>query len=292
MFRAITLALPIAAMSLSGPTMAQTTEAQVIAPQTQLSRSAPELYSVFAAFGLYDVLEIMSVEGIQSASDMEAEMFPGRGGAAWPAVVAGVYATDRLIRDFEAEIDAADFSSATLEALRGFVTSDLGQRIVAGEVAARRAFLDPEIEETANAIVADAVAAEDPRLDLLQEFIRVNDLIERNVSGALNGNFAFFRGLQDGNGFEVEMPEDLMLAEIWGQTPEVRSATVEWLLAYQMTAYTDLSDADLRAYTEFSGSAAGQAFNAALFRAFDVMFERVSYDLGRAAAVFIAGEDT
>ena len=59
-----------------------------------------------------------------------------------------------------------------------------------------------------------------------------------------------------------------------------------------MLAYEDLSDAEMDAYIALSESPAGQAVNAILFSGFDGLFEAISNDLGRAAAGFIAGEDT
>jgi hypothetical protein len=92
-----------------------------------------------------------------------------------------------------------------------FFTAEPGIGIAAAEVAGRRAFLDPGVEELANDAFREAVTEEDPRIDLLTDFIEANDLVERNVSGALNSNFAFYRGLSDGGAFEVEIPEELML---------------------------------------------------------------------------------
>jgi hypothetical protein len=122
--------------------------------------------------------------------------------------------------------------------------------------------------------------SEDPRIDLLTDFIETNDLVERNVSGALNSNFAFYRGLSDGGAFEVEIPEELMLAEVWGQEPELRRDTIEWLYSFQLSAYSGLEDADIEAYTAFSATDAGAALNAALFAAFDTVFNQLSYELG------------
>jgi hypothetical protein len=126
-----------------------------------------------------------------------------------------------------------------------------------------------------------AIGAEDPRLDLLTAFIETNDLVERNVSGALNSNFAFYRGLSEGGAFEVEIPEELMLSEVWGQEPELRRDTIEWLYSFQLSAYSGLEDADIEAYTAFSATDAGTALNAALFAAFDTVFNQLSFELGR-----------
>lgn len=292
MLRAVFLAAPLAVLSLTSTAPAQTGEAQIIIPDSHLSEAAPDVRALFEDMGLYEILQIMSAEGLESATTMEADMFPGQGGAAWAAVVAGIYSADRLIDRFERNIPLDNFNPDTLAELNAFYDSDVGQRIAQGEVAARRAFLAPGAQDVAEAIVAERRAENDPRLDLLAEFNDVNDLVERNVSGALNANFAFFRGLSDGDAFAAQMPEDLMLSEVWGQEPEIRNSTTEWLYAYQTTAYEGLSDGDLRAYIDISQTEAGRALNAALFQAFDIMFEQISYELGAAAAVFIAGEET
>lgn len=283
------LAAPLPGLAQSAGT---TGEAQLMAPDTRLAQEAPEVQAVFEAMGLYAVLEVMSAEGLAAAPDLEADMFPGQGGSAWPAVVAGIYSTDRLIETFEAAVDLDRMTPEIIDELAAFYASDLGAKVAAGELAGRQALLEPGVEEAARELARDRAAEEAPRIALLTEFIAVNDLVERNVSGALNSNFAFYRGLGDGGAFEAEIPEELMLAEVWGQEAEIRTETTEWLYGYQILAYEDLSDAELQAYIEMSRSPAGQALNTVLFHAFDRMFEEVSYDLGAAAATFVAGEET
>ncbi len=184
------------------------------------------------------------------------------------------------------------FTPEELAELLAFFTSDTGSAIVQAEVTARRAFTAPGVEEAANEIYADALASDAPRLELLERFNDVNALIDLNVSGALNSNFAFYRGLVDGGAFEVPLPEELMLAEVWGQEPMIREDTVEWLYSYQLLAYDKIPDAQLEEYIALSATPAGQALNRALFTAFDAMFMAVTHDLGAAAAIFMAGEET
>lgn len=297
MLRRPLIAFAIATLSLSGHAgFAQSAppamQAQVIAPDDPLGPRAAELRALLAAMGLYDILAIMAAEGRESAPYIAADMFPGQGGAAWMAVAASIYATDKMTAAFEAALPLERLSDADIAALRGFFESDLGARIAAGEIAARQAFLDPALEQIATDLANERAAQNHPRIAQLTTFNIVNDLVERNVSGALNANFAFYRGLSDGGAFATPIPEEMMLAEVWGQEPAIRADTVQWLLAYQTLAYEDLSDADLQAYIDFSRSAAGQAINASLFAAFDTVFNAISHDLGRAAAGFIAGEDT
>jgi len=176
-----------AALAQSGPG-----EAQVIVPGSMLAQEAPEVHAIVDAMGLYDILQIMSVEQTDAAAQLEGDMFPDRGGAAWQAVAASINSAERLVRDFESALPVEEFDPATIAALTEFFTSDTGRRIAAGEVAARRAFLDPGVEEQAGEIVAAMRAEGDPRLDSISRFIEANSLVERNVQGALNSNFAFF----------------------------------------------------------------------------------------------------
>nr|WP_239025612.1 DUF2059 domain-containing protein [Roseibacterium persicicum] len=291
------LALPIALMPLAAlpvPALAQqgAGEAQLVEPAGRLAEAAPELRALFEAMGLYTILEVMATEGLAAGPDLQADMFPGQGGSAWPAVVAGIYSVERMVATFEEAVPLDRLTPEMVAELQAFYDSDLGRRVAAGEIAARQAFLEPGVEEAATELARTRAAEGAPRIALLTEFIAVNDLVERNVSGALNSNFAFYRGLSEGGAFEAEIPEELMLAEVWGQEPEIRTDTTDWLFAYQTLAYEDLTDAEMATYTAMSATPAGQTLNAILFEGFDVLFEEISHDLGRAAAGFIAGEDT
>lgn len=273
--------------SMARPVAAQLQPPPGAAP----AHSATEMQALFDTMGMYDILEIMSAEGRAAAPDLEAELFAGQGGGAWLAVVSNIYALDKMTAAFDAAVPLDRVGPEILGPLQAFFDSDAGGRIVAGEVAARRAFLDPALKQAAIDLVQERAAAADPRLDLLTEFITVNDLVERNVSGALNSNFAFYVGLSEAGAFSDQIPEELMLADVWAQEPQIRNDTLEWLYAYQMLAYEGISDADLRAYIALSKTDAGQALTAALFAAFDVVFEGISRDLGRAAAGFIGSQD-
>jgi hypothetical protein len=131
----------------------------------------------------------------------------------------------------------------------------------------------------------------DPRLALIRDFAVAGDLIEMNVAGAMNANLAFYQGMADSGGAAAEMTEEEILSDVWGQEPQVRADTEEWLFPYLVMAYEPLSDEDLEAYTAFWESAAGKRLNTALFAAFDVVFTDISRDLGRAAARQMQGDD-
>lgn len=239
-----------------------------------------------------ELLGVMRDEGLAYGADLEAELFPGSGGARWQGNVARIYDPKALLRRFDAVFGpemAAD--PAALEASLDFFSTERGRRIVELELAARRALLDTAVEEAARLRVDEMRGTDDPRLGLITEFVDTNDLIEQNVAGALNANLAFYRGMVSGGAFEGNLSEEDILADVWSQEAEVRREAEEWLYPFLTLAYQPLSDDDLAAYMAFSESSPGQVLNAALFAGFDAVFEDVSHDLGLAAAQMISSKD-
>lgn len=242
-----------------------------------------DLQRLSRALGLPQIIAVMHDEGVSYGDELAESMFPNGADAGWRDTVAEIYDIDRMgdvaLADFAENLDSAEVSELT-----GFFESPLGVEIIALEIAARRALLDDALDAANKAITARMIADKDPRIDLIRQFIVVNDLLETNIVGALNSSYAFYIGLVDGGAFRDAIPEDKILADVWQQEPDIRLETDEWLYGFLTLAYSPLSDADLVAYIEFSETAAGQALNSALFAGFDEMFEGISRALGLAAA--------
>ncbi|MCE2739373.1 MAG: DUF2059 domain-containing protein [Rhodobacter sp.] len=240
-----------------------------------------------------EMIAVMQDEGIAYGDELEEQLFPGAGGARWDEAVARVYDEPALLERFQSAFAARLAADPqAMDQIAGFFGTDRGQQILILEIEARRALLDEAVEEAAAVSVDDMRARDDPRLALLERFATANDLIEQNVSGALNANFAFYQGMSDGGAFDgAKMTEADMLAEVWAQEPDIRAETESWLYPFLALAYKPLSDADVEAYLAFSESEAGRAMNAAMFAAFDEVFREISRDLGRAAAEMLSGQD-
>ncbi|MCA3508853.1 MAG: DUF2059 domain-containing protein [Rhodobacter sp.] len=240
-----------------------------------------------------EMIAVMQDEGIAYGDELEEQLFPGAGGARWDEAVARVYDEPALLERFQSAFAARLAADPqAMDQIVGFFGTDRGQQILILEIEARRALLDEAVEEAAAVSVDDMRARYDPRLALLERFATANDLIEQNVSGALNANFAFYQGMSDGGAFDgAKMTEADMLAEVWAQEPDIRAETESWLYPFLALAYKPLSDADVEAYLAFSESEAGRAMNAAMFAAFDEVFREISRDLGRAAAEMLSGRD-
>lgn len=249
-----------------------------------------EIDALYDALRLDDVVAVMRDEGLDYGRDLQEQMFPTRGGPAWTGLVEGLYDADtmrRIVRERLGE-ELADVEAGPL---LDFFTSELGARIVRLEIEARRELLDPSIEETARDKVAEMRADDDARLELLDAFVDANDLVEMNVVGAMNSNYAFYSGMMQGEALQGDMTEEQALSDVWAQEPQIRADTADWVYSYLAMAYQPLSDDDLRAYTALSETPEGQAMNQAMFDAFDKMYTGISRALGLGAARFVAGED-
>jgi hypothetical protein len=237
-----------------------------------------------------EILDVIKAEGLANGDELAADMFAGNAGADWSAAVARVYDTAAMRRNFDLSLSRlSEADAAALAESLTFYTSDLGQRIIGLELEARRAMLDPAVEEAA---IADWKALSDQdRIDQLDRFAAINDLVESNVMGALNANLAYYRGMSGAGAFGKPMPEDQMLSEVWSQEDDLRKETVDWLFPYISLAYSPLSRDELQAYIDFSDTPAGRRANAVLFAAFDAVFVVVSADLGQAVALRLNGQD-
>jgi hypothetical protein len=246
--------------------------------------------ALFDALGMPEIIEVMREEGIDYGETIRADLLGGQGGSGWTETVAGIYDTDAMRREmfegFESRLDGV-----ALEPLMEFFGSERGQRIVALEVDARRSLLSEDVEEAAKAAAADLPAENPDRFALLTEFAEANDLVESNVIGALNSNYAFYMGLAAGEAFEEDLSEADILADVWSQEEAIRGDTEEWVYSYLNLAYAPLSDEDIAAYTALSLTPEGKALNRALFGAFDDLFVDISRRLGEGAAGILAGQD-
>lgn len=276
------------AVGLAGPLPAAPALAETPAGVPQAA-----LADLMRAMQVPDLMVVLRDEGMDYALSLDADLFGGTGGSGWRATVERVHDLAQMQSRFEAALAAAlGEDGEAVAAAIAFFDTERGQHILSLELEARRALLDDAVDDAAKARFGEMVADRDPRLDLLRRFAEANDLVEMNVQGALNANLAFYRGLAEAGGPGSEdLTEDQMLSDVWSQEPDVRSETEAWLFPFLALAYASLSDADLEAYIAYSESAEGKRLNAALFAAFDTLFNAQSYDLGLATGLQLAGQD-
>jgi hypothetical protein len=281
------LRLALAALFMSHPVLTATPLRAEAAVRTGVS--VTDLARILMIPG---IIEVMHAEGLEYGRSLEDEMFPGKGGSSWRATVALVYDEPAMLKRFQTAFARhVESDPATMDAVAAWFDTPLGQRILTLEIEARRALMDEAVEEAARLRADEMAADDDPRMAALRDFAAANDLIEQNVQGALNANLGFYQGMSEAGAFGDDMTEEQMLSDVWGQEPDIRRETEEWLFPFLALAYGPLSDAELQGYTDFSETAAGRKMNTALFAAFDAVFVQISRDLGRAAARQMVGDD-
>ncbi|MFU1476882.1 DUF2059 domain-containing protein [Roseovarius sp. C7] len=246
------------------------------------------LEALLQALQMDETATLMQEEGLRHAGGLIEDYTGEPASRAWRARVARIYERETITESIAQEMRAA-LAGQDLGPMLGFFESGRGQRIVTLELAARRALMAEGAEDAA--ILRYEVAEEDGREIVAQlgQLIADSDLVERNVSGMLNANLMFLRGLASAGGYDDT--EEAMIRDVWAQEEEIRRDTQGWLGGYLMLAYEPLQPGDLEAYIAFWQSAAGQGLNSALFETFNGLYDLHSYLLGRALAEVLLSQE-
>ncbi|MGH1357066.1 MAG: DUF2059 domain-containing protein, partial [Thalassovita sp.] len=191
-----------------------------------------------------------------------------------------------VLRRGVAEVFQQTMNPALSPQAVGFFESALGQRFVEAELVARRAFVDPKVEDAARLAVDDLPQ---DRKDALTTFIAVNELVDYNVVGGMTAQVRFYQGMAQGG--LLKMTDQEILSDAWAAEEELRRDTQKWLMAYLMLSFEEMSNQDIAAYTAFSRTAPGRAVNQAIFQAYDRMYSDLSLALGLAIADMALAEE-
>lgn len=255
-----------------------------------LAQADAQMVRIFDLLRMPGYIEINRNEGIEDGIAVATDMLGQAPGPAMHQQIMQIHdpvRVDAVLRDALEKALPQSQRGAVLD----FLSTPIGARIMEVELSARRAFSDPDIEEAGITRwhEAQADAKQDALLTGIDALSTALDLQERNVAGALNSQMMFFNGLADGGA--LEMSEEDLLAQVWGQEAALRAETEEWLGGYLFMAYGALTEAEFAAYLDFSQSRAGMALNQALFAAFNALYDEQSYALGRVIALNMASED-
>lgn len=242
------------------------------------------------ALQVSEAAEILRDEGLVYAQSLNEDMLNGQGGAFWAAQVRKIY-DPQIVEEIVRSHLQDHMSEEDIDASLAYFSTPSGTRIIELENAARRAMADPEIETAARNLFQTLQEEPDLILPLVRQFVEVNGLLERNVSGAMSASYQFYKGLSDGRFMGVRRTNDDILQEVWQQEEDIRTDTEEWLYGFLLMAYQPLPLEDVRDYVAFSRTPAGRALNAALFSGFDVVYMDISYALGRAIALSSDGDE-
>lgn len=248
---------------------------------------------VLDAMQIVPLFDVLQQEAVASGIDLGAEMMPGRDLAGWEATLLRLNDPARILPEFRDAFAAAlpDGPEGPGDAILAYLTTPQGNRIVTLELSARMALNEPGIEDVVlERFMADAAAGDDHAV-AVERYIEVNDLVERNVQGALAANAAFLTGLRDGADVPGFMGSGDVFGDVWAQEPAIRDSTRDWLRAFVSLAYRPLDADDMASHIAFSATPAGQDMNDAIFAAFDAVLVDLSYDTGVALARMLASQE-
>jgi len=237
------------------------------------------------ALQLNQIMQILAQEGDQQRIELDKTLLNNQGGDYFEVRVAEIYDTTwmrtQLVDAFTRTMTDVQMDQAIV-----FFESDLGQTIISLENSARQAMSDSTIEDMAREAYRDA-PRESVLYELVDEYIEVNDLIEQNVQNSLSADYSFFKGLDLDN----RTSDDDILSELLTQQDSMTEDTTTWLFSFFLMAYDPLNEAQMRENIAFSRTETGRALNQALFEGFDIMYDRISYQLGEAVALVLRGSD-
>lgn len=241
---------------------------------------------------LPEAAQILREEGLMHAMTLDTDMLDGQGGAGWQIQVGAIYDAGRMVETVRGALEDTLQSPSNADALEttiDFFASELGIKIIGLENSARAAILDDDVEQAARARYVALEGTNDARLALIDQFVENGDMINRNVTSALNANYQFLRGLADGDA--IKMSDEEILSDVAGDIDEITDDTLSWLYGYLLLAYHPLNDAELEQYLTYSQTPAGLALNRGLFDGFGKAYEDISYALGRAVALNMTAKE-
>ena len=263
--------------------------AMAFAVWSSLAQAASEqMQELTKALRIGDMVEILRQEGFTHSQQLAADLIPGRANASWSKQITTIYDTGWM-EQVVSQTFAEEMQGAALAPLITFFTSDTGREVVELELKAREALLDEKKEQLAGQLYRRAKRNNSWIYEQITELIEDSDLVEFNVAGSLNSNMMFYRGMADGGAFTLS--EEEMLADVWSQEEQIRADSEDWLGPYLMLAYQKLDREELSAYAGLYRTEPGQKFNTAIFKAYNTLYDQISYALGRAIARQLKSEE-
>lgn len=254
--------------------------ALALCPAIARAQEAP-LRDLMDAMRLADIADLMMQEGRVYADGLAEGPFPAGPSADWQEAVEALHAPGPLLHAVGERLRAR-MNDEEMRQATAFYRSPTGQDILARELSMRIAMAEPDVTARLEEAGAELRAEGGPIVQLIDELIEQGDLIDLNVTGAMNSSYHLMRGLAEG---EHGAPDDeAILRMVWQDEPVYRASTERWLYGYLLAAYEGLSAEEIDAYLAFARSDAGRALTLASFEGFGAGLDAISYRLGLLAA--------
>ncbi len=285
--RALATAMALAVLIPVGVLWPQDARAQ----QVELVPVAADVAAINRMTRQVETLEVMRQEGIAQGKMLGVDLFGDAENVEWRAALDRVYDTGRMARIYDAALSEVLARDPALAAdVTPFLDSELGSRIVALELEARRTTQDEVALGAAREVLAEMEQSDKARRAQIERLVVAADLMESNVMAGLNGNLAFYQAMAAAGAPGMAANEGELLAQVWSQEADIRASTAEFLYPLMALAYAPLTDDELQSYVAFSESPAGLRFNAAMTQAFAPVMIDLSRSLGAEAGRMMSGQ--
>ncbi len=186
-----------------------------------------------------------SAEDAPQMLGIDAGMF----GYSWTRLSKEVFSVD-LMHDMAVDMLEQTLADDKLAHAAEFYAGDLGQRLVEIENASH---LDPDDEAKqagGTALVAEMVANGSPRLEMLKRMGTAIDSSGNAIRAMQQIQLRFLLAASAAGVIELKLDADELAAMLQAQEPEMRLAVAQSSLAASAYVYRDLTDDELRIYTE------------------------------------------
>lgn len=172
----------VLAMSFMAPAQGDTVTGAEAVQDGEFSR-------LWMALRLDETLEIVREEGHEYAIEAAIDLTGRPADAFWHRTVREIYDIDRMTQRVKTDMAQA-LRGKELGPVLAYYESSAGAKVIDLEISARRAYLSPGVDEAAREEWLTS-GKKGQRGALIRRIVDDADLIDRNVAGALNSNFAF-----------------------------------------------------------------------------------------------------
>lgn len=245
---------------------------------TALPARASQTANLLELIGFDSAVESF-VTALQSPADQLSGGDPSMA-VAWELAAEELFPKEDVLEEVVTMIDGA-MKAHDIERAIGFFNTRLGKLVTQMEVEAQTGF-DPQLVDAEGTRILENLIENDPaRLELYTEMLDALSAVDIGVASAMNMNVAIYSGMSRSGQMQFQLSDAEILELVSSQHDQLRATIQQSVYVNTAFTYRDLSDADLRAYTDFLISEAGQGLYGAIHRATEDVYGRRAEQFGK-----------
>jgi len=206
--------------------------------------------------------------------------FPDEMQQAWRVAAEGRFRADEIFETAAVRMDGK-LAPDQVAALEDYLSDGLGARVTALEAAAQdpdnAARVEAEKHVYLNGLDDDFAG----RFALLKDCAQALQMVETSVAMVLNVSYSISSGMMATGQLEGLTSEEDILEALALQEPQIRAVVEQNVITSLAFTYRELTDAELRAYSEFLQTEPARAIYSVMDRAIEEVVRRDSRALGR-----------